>query len=945
MIRLKALCTLAILCLFLTSYGQVPAFPGAEGYGKYTSGGRAGSVYEVTNLNNEGPGSLRDAVSQSNRTVVFRVSGNIELKSELVILGNNLTIAGQTAPGDGICVRDYPTKIAANNVIIRFLRFRLGDRHDLKSDALHMNKQENVIIDHCTMSWGVDECFSAYGNNNVTVQYCMIGEGLNLKGHSMGGLWGGYSTYHHNLVHTNNTRHPKYAYTYDEDITDSRNNVIYNWGYNSAYTSPTGRVNLVNNYYKSGPATGAAIRDRIIQAEPTKRMYITGNYVDGFPEITADNWNGGVDPLNGGRPIRHDSPFVVPNPLPEHSAEEAYLEIIAHAGASFPARDDADQRAIKNLVQGAGKIVVRQGDVGGFPILRSLPAPEDNDHDGMPDEWEETMGLDKNDPADRNGDLNGNGYTNLEDYLNNLPEADDSMPKPGFFKAEALSEHLVNLSWFDLNSDERGFVIERSTDSSGFSLLYTTPADTGYFKDESVEPLTIYYYRIRSYSETDESEWVYTPGVKTFAADEKPGQTVLLAPVNQLTEVPITGVTLEWEGGDYTLSYMVYLGTDRDALIQRDSGLINTQYKSGTLDFGSDYFWRIDAVNANGVTAGEIRTFTTLEAAEPGLILYWPFLEEDGNVVFDSTENHNDGTLKNVSELLRGEGPFGKSVSLGNSGPAGHISVPDNLSISFDDDPFSIAFWMRLSEVSDSSVYIFHKGSFNSSSGTERNGRWLGLEMRSGSFRFSIDDNDNKTVVGGSTNSFVSGEWVHVAVVRDTYKGTLYLYKNGSVVTTSSDKTGAIGVDMPLMIGNSDHMYPQFYGGDSDENSPYRGDLAEFVICSHPLSREEVTNLYKHNRVPTLGPAVNIQAAEQNGRLKVYPNPFNEEVCVEYEAGSHSQIILEVYNMQGQLLSSQLEDINSPGRCLIHLNEGHQFLLVLKSPAGEILDSEILIRE
>ena len=173
----------------------------------------------------------------------------------------------------------------------------------------------------------------------------------------MGGLWGGYTTYHHNLIHTNNTRHPKYAYTYDEDITDSRNNVIYNWGYNSAYTSPTGRVNLANNYYKAGPATDGGIKDRIVQGEPTKRMYIAGNYVAGFPAVTADNWLG-VDPLNGGVPIRYDVPFTVPVPLPEQSALEAYAEIVQHAGASFPKRDDADNRAIKNLIDSTGFILI-----------------------------------------------------------------------------------------------------------------------------------------------------------------------------------------------------------------------------------------------------------------------------------------------------------------------------------------------------------------------------------------------------------------------------------------------------------------------------------------------------------------------------------------------------------------------------------------------------------
>jgi hypothetical protein len=940
---------LSFLCIVLLTSGldgQVPAFPGAEGYGKYTSGGRGGAVYEVTNLHDSGSGSLREAVSQSNRTVVFRVSGDIELKSELVIRGSNLTVAGQTAPGDGICVRDYPTKIDGNNVIVRYMRFRLGDRYGLSSDALDINDQENVILDHCTMSWGADECFSAYGNNKVTVQYCIIGEGLNYKGHSMGGLWGGYTTYHHNLIHTSNTRHPKYAYTYDEDITDSRNNVIYNWGYNSAYTSPTGRVNLANNYYKAGPATGSGVRDRIVQAEPTKRMYITGNYVAGYPAITADNWNGGVDPLNGGLPIRYDDPFTVPNPLPEQSAEEAYLEIVAHVGASFPARDDADNRAIKNLVDSTGAILMRQSDAGGFPRLRSAPAPEDSDHDGMPDAYETGLGLNPEDGSDKNGDLDGNGYTNLEDYLNGLPKVPTPMPRPGFVSAEALSEHSVALSWYDHNVGESGFTVERSTDSTNFSPIGSTGADTTGFMDESAEALTTYYYRIRSFSDTAHSDWASTDAVTTFAAGALPDQAVLLAPLNGQSGLPVTGAALRWEKGDYTLRFNVYLGTGADQLELLDSAITGTEIQTGALSFITEYFWRVDAINEHGITEGEVWTFTTLEAAEPELLLYWPFLEEEGNIVYDSSVNHNDGTLKNVPVLLRGEGPFNRAIGLANSGPTGHIDVPDNLSISFDENPFSISFWMREDAVSDSSIYIFHKGSFDASEGTERNGKWFGLEMR--------DDDDNKTVVGSTTPLFVTGGWVHVVVIRDVYKKRLYLYRDGGLSATKSDGTGGVRADMPLRIGNSDHMYPQYYNNNSDENTPYRGELAEFVICAHPFTADEIEQLYKYNRIPTLSPPVGEEAPPPVTGLTAFPNPFSEQVCVEFNNGFQNHVILGVYGMDGRQVYRKEHSVIPNTRNRIYWNgtdsqgtplHGRMFMLVLTDQAGKRVGNVLLLRD
>jgi hypothetical protein len=948
------LAALLLTALTTGAGAQIPAFPGAEGYGKYTSGGRGGSVYEVTNLNDAGPGSLRDALSQSNRTVVFRVSGDIELKSELVFQGNNMTVAGQTAPGDGICVRDYPTKINGNNIIVRYMRFRLGDRYELSSDALDINDQDKVILDHCTMSWGVDECFSAYGNTNITVQYCIIGEGLNLKGHSMGGLWGGYTTYHHNLIHSNGTRHPKYAYTYDEDITDSRNNVIYNWGYNSAYTSPTGRVNLANNYYKAGPATSPGVADRIVQGEPTKRMYITGNYVDGFPAITEDNWNGGVDPLNGGLPIKYDTPFTVPNPLPDQSAEEAYLEVIAQAGASYPARDDADNRVIRNVLEGTGSIIIHQSEVGGFPRLRSAAPPEDADHDGMPDAYENSMGLDKSDPSDRNGDLNGNGYTNLEDYINGLPVLPSGLPKPGFVHARALSDEQVEITWFDMSTGESGFRIERSTDSLAFSPVATTGADTAYFLDQAVQPLTPYFYRIASFNDTAQSEWVYTEGVRTFATGEKPGQAIPTSPENNAREVPVTGATLQWTKGDYTLYFNVYLGQDENSLLPVASATTATDYQTGALAFATDYFWRIDAGNANGVTQGQVRKFTTLEGAEPELVLYWPFREEDGLIVRDSSDNHNDGTLKNVPELIRTDGPFNRAIDLRNSGPTGHIEVPDNLSIAFDENPFSVSFWMREDAVSDSSIYLFHKGSFNSSEGTERNGKWFGLEMRDGNFRFSVDDNHTKSVVSGSKSSFVTGEWVHVVVVRDIYMGRLSLYKNKTSVANAADNTGDIRANMPLIVGNSDHMYPQYYGGDSDENTPYTGELAEFVICRHPLSAAEINGLYQYNQIPTFSSVSSKSGMPLVSGLTAFPNPFRESVCAEFSNGVQNHVLMEVYDIHGRLVYSHLHAVipNTLNRLYWDgavdggrsVGEGI-YLLRLKDVNGRVTGQQVLIRE
>jgi len=418
---------------------QLLAFPGAEGFGRFTSGGRGGKVLEVINLNDSGAGSLRAAIeAEGARTIVFHISGTIALQSELRIENNNLTIAGQTAPGDGICLKDYPLIIAADNVIIRYLRIRLGDAKKLEADAINCIRQKNILLDHCSMSWGIDEVASFYDNENATVQWCLISESLNhsyhRKGdHGYGGIWGGKgASFHHNLLAHHSSRNPRFngsrtPHAPEKEIVDFRNNVIYNWGENSAYGGEAGQQNIIANYYKAGPATRVT-KNRIVEPyDGNGKWYIAENFVFGFSEITADNWAGVQGNfVNHGR-VDAPHPFAL---IITQTAEQAYESVLANAGAVLPKRDAIDARIIKEVrtgtatyggTWGAGSgIIDSQSEVGGWPMLHSQPAPADQDHDGMADEWERTNGLDPSNPDDRNGDFNKNGYTNLEKYLNSL---------------------------------------------------------------------------------------------------------------------------------------------------------------------------------------------------------------------------------------------------------------------------------------------------------------------------------------------------------------------------------------------------------------------------------------------------------------------------------------------------------------------------------------------
>jgi len=419
---------------------RAPAFPGAEGFGKYTLGGRGGRVLEVTNLNDSGPGSLRAAVTtQGPRTVVFRVSGTIALESELKIRNPYLTIAGQTAPGDGICVKNYQISFDTQHLIVRYLRLRPGDERGKEQDAFG-GQGDHIVIDHCSVSWGVDETLSINKASNLTVQWCLVAESLtksiHKKGnHGYGGLWGGPGgSWHHNLLAHHSSRNPRASGNADSGLMDFRNNVIYNWGFNSAYGGELWPRNWINNYYKSGPATSAQVRHRIfLQKDPRGKMYADGNFVAGFPTITADNWQGGIDFAPDGEAtettLRAHQPYTVA-PVATDSAEEACVRVLALAGCSL-VRDAVDRRIIEEVrggtaqfgatYAGGGKgIIDSPRDVGGWPELRSLPAPVDTDRDGLPDDWERARGLDPLNAAD-GAQLGGPaGYTQLEMYLNSL---------------------------------------------------------------------------------------------------------------------------------------------------------------------------------------------------------------------------------------------------------------------------------------------------------------------------------------------------------------------------------------------------------------------------------------------------------------------------------------------------------------------------------------------
>ncbi len=416
------------------AHSQPLAFPGAEGFGKYATGGRGGKVLVVSNLNDAGPGSLREAVSQKYpRMVVFAVAGTIKLKSELDIKYGNISILGQSAPGQGITVRDYPVRATQiENVIIRFIRSRLGDQTKQQGDAMTIKNCKNVIVDHCSFSWATDECASIYDNEDITVQYCMITESLNnsvhQKGeHGYGGIWGGKkASFHHNLFANHKSRTPRfhgarYHKSPKEEIVDFRNNFIYNWAANNSYGGEEGTHNVVNNVYKAGPATRSK-KDKILDPfEPYGTFYLEGNILIGDDEVTENNWKG-VNHIDQIPQIKRKQPVEVIS-IQTEPTQRVMERVLNEAGASYR-RDAVDERIVNEIRNGqptySQGIIDSQDQVGGWPVLKKGEKVMDSDLDGMPDPWEKRKGLNPKRSEDAMEKSLNKDYSNVELYLHEL---------------------------------------------------------------------------------------------------------------------------------------------------------------------------------------------------------------------------------------------------------------------------------------------------------------------------------------------------------------------------------------------------------------------------------------------------------------------------------------------------------------------------------------------
>ncbi len=592
---------LALMSLIIITgeaYAQLPAFPGAEGFAKYVTGGRGGEVLAVTTLEDDvsdpPEGSLRWVLEQyidiiphptvpgatlkipRPLTVVFRVSGIIVLNGELSVSRDNLTLAGQTAPGDGICFKNYGVTLRGNNVIIRYLRFRPGvDAGEAALSpgiaGLSVENCTNIMVDHCSFGWANEECAIFYDNQYTTVQWCIAHEGLYDAYHHKGvrsycGVWGGqFASYHHNLIAHNQSRTIRFNGARAHDTyarVDYRNNVIYNWGKsNSCYggeveiTGGYSRANIANNYYKPGPATPTSLyfigpSYTADKAKGVGQWYIDGNVMVSNTVKTDSNWAGvswSEIPSSLREKARSEEPFRMEEPLPTETAEEAYQSVLDMVGAACPKRDTVDARIIYETLNGIATgdgtrgegIIDTPDSVGGYPDYLTYDVPTDADQDGMDDDWELANGLDPADPDDRN-DLHESGYTMLEVYINGLVE-DFTQILPPVVHVKGIQEnYCIGVAPSSMVGSPRGGSFEAGTGFSvyGDSLVFHPEASGDYelkyvysdgesYTDSVTEVITIHPLPEASVTGLDAS---YMVGDRAFIGGDPVGGSFLPGP-------------------------------------------------------------------------------------------------------------------------------------------------------------------------------------------------------------------------------------------------------------------------------------------------------------------------------------------------------------------------------------------------------------------------------
>ncbi|EJL61563.1 Por secretion system C-terminal sorting domain-containing protein [Flavobacterium sp. CF136] len=980
-----------MICGLLTCFGelnaQTLAFPEATGFGRYTTGARGAAnpqIYLVTNLNDSGPGSFRDAVSQEGRFVIFRVGGIVNLQTQIVVAANT-TIAGQTATGEGIVfLGPRVTFSGASNTIARYLRIRYGGTAQ-NQDASGLSNGANMIFDHITFTWGTDEVFSinwdskGLSPDNITIQNCIIGQGLHRHNHSAGGLMqpsGGKISLIGNLYICNKTRNNKI-----KGINEFVNNVVYNWGnYGNTYghtesgdayimggdSAGSSDVNIINNYFIGGPNTSNTVSTPFNRGNANFFLYGSGNYFDNNKDGIL---NGTLVPADlTGYPTEDaasilSTPYDYPMKNTTLTAQDAYDKIVSGVGASYPRRDQVDNLMISDLSSKGttATYVYVQTDLtskfgfinGGAGHVYGAPAPLDTDNDGMPDTWEDANGLNKNVADALAVSTSHAPYLNIEVYINGLTNEtppDFVIPPSNVNFTNVVSTEVppsgsLTVNWIDSASNENNYVVERSVNGTDFTVISTLGANNTSYNDSGLLPNTKYYYRVKATNSTASSVYE-TASLTTPPIPSAPTKAATPTPATGFNNAELTNgnLTLKWSGSSNTVTYSVYFGTDSSNLTKLNDLAYSASpsYQVTGLSIATNYYWRIDAVNAKGTATGDVWSFHTLL---PSLVGHWPFKEAalEGEQITDLTNYANHGVLDVAydNSNVRVPGKQNNALDLTTSSSSMYMaSIPNQDHILFDKNSFTVSFWMKAAPTllpgsSSTSIYVLCKGSITKNATTGATGKRFDVEVKGGLLRFAIDDDVTKKEVTTSAAKFFTGNWVNVVIMRDVIAHKIRIYTDGAF-SAELDETAVTGISeaSDFVIGNIGELE---FKAATNAPAPYKGAFDELKMFNYALNATQVAELY--------GGALlsNEKFIQNKNNIIVYPNPVKEQIFINIPNKNLSYVTAALSDITGKIIFK--EKITSDGNGVFILNIANKKIsgLYILNVSGENLNSNFKI--
>ncbi|MPS71551.1 MAG: T9SS type A sorting domain-containing protein [Chryseobacterium sp.] len=986
---IKQVLKLLILCgTISTTIGlnaQTLAFPEATGFGRYTTGARGAAnpeIYLVTNLNDSGPGSFRDAVSKEGRFVIFKVGGIISTQSQIVI-PKNTTIAGQTAPGEGIVLLgSRVTFTGASNTIARYVRIRFGSTTQ-GQDTSGLANGANMIFDHMSFTWGTDEVFSINWDNkgdspdNITIQNSIIGQGLHRHNHSAGGLMqpsGGKISLIGNLYICNKTRNNKV-----KGINEFVNNIVYNWGnYGNTYghtesgdayimggdSAGTSDVNIINNYFIGGPNTSNTVTTPFNRGNDNFSLYGSGNYFDNNKDGIL---NGTLVPSDltgfptGDINSIKSEPYDYPMKNPTLTAQQAYDKAILDVGASYPRRDQVEKLMISDL-QSKGTTatyVYVQSDLtsqfgftnGGAGHVYGAPAPLDTDNDGIPDAWEEANGLDKYTPDALNVSTTNAPYLNIEVYINSLPyqtppefiipPTDLNFTNVTTTEVPPASSFTVN--WSDNSINETNYILERSTDGNNFSEIATLSANTVSYNETGLTPNTQYYYRVKASNATGSSVYTSIESITTPPIPSAPTKATNPTPTigNNNVELTSGNLLLKWSGSNNTKIYSVYFGTNASNLskVADVTYSASPSYQMTGLSPGTTYYWRIDASNEKGTATGDVWNFHTLT---PGLVGHWPFKEApfEGEKIADVTDHENNGILDTAYDNanVRIAGKENYALDLLTSPSNMYIaSIPNQDHIFFDKNSFTVSFWMKaptsmIPTSSSTSLYVLCKGSFTRNTTTGATGKRYNIEIKGGQLRFAIDDDVTKKEITSPIANYFTGDWVNVVIMRDIVAHKMRIYTNG-VLSAEGDETAVTGIGevSDLVIGNIGELELM----STTTPAPYKGAFDELKMFNYALTLSEVQALYSQATLST------DKFLSKKGII--YPNPAKDQISIQLPDYKKSNLTAILRDMTGKIIIDEKINSKEKGIFILNISSRKAYGAYILNVSGENLNSNFKV--